>query len=55
MKTFEQHLEDICFEENPQVLDDDMADFLDDWLGGMGVDDIIKLGDEILKRERQAN
>ena len=33
MKSFEQYLEDQCFEENPTILDDDMPDFFDNWLG----------------------
>jgi len=33
MKTFEQYLEDRCFELHPEVLDDDKPDFFDNWLG----------------------
>lgn len=32
MKTFEEYLQEQCFEENPTVLDDDMPDYFDDWV-----------------------
>ncbi len=32
MKTFEKFLENECWKNNPQVLDDDMPDFFDNWL-----------------------
>lgn len=31
-QSFEDYLKDICFEENPTVLDDDMSDYFNDWL-----------------------
>lgn len=42
MKTFEKYLEDICFKINPSVLDDDMPDFFDNWLGELDGEDYIK-------------
>ena len=33
MKNFEEYLEDVCFEMYPEILDDNMPDFFDDWLG----------------------
>ncbi len=45
MKTFEGYLETICFEENPQVLDDDMSDFFNNWLGQLDGEDYIEYGD----------
>jgi len=40
MKTFEQYLEDICFEENPTILDDDMPGFFEGWLQSLDTDDL---------------
>jgi len=34
---FEKYLEEKCFENNPTVLDDDMSDYFDDWLGEQDV------------------
>lgn len=31
--SFEKYLEDKCFEDNPTVLDDDMPDYFNDWIG----------------------
>lgn len=47
---FEKYLEDICFEENPQILDDDMSDFFDNWLGGLDGDDYLTYGNEFAVR-----
>ena len=44
--TFEKYLEQVCFEANPEVLDDDMPDFFDNWLGGLDGEDYIRLADE---------
>ena len=41
MKTFEEYLEDVCFEENPTVLDDDMPDFFDNWLEKQDVESLL--------------
>ena len=40
--TFEDYLETVCFEANPSVLDDDMPDFFDNWLGSQDVEDMIR-------------
>jgi len=32
MKSFEQYLEERCFELYPEIPDDDMPDFFDNWL-----------------------
>ncbi len=45
MKTFEQYLEDVCFEENPTVLDDDMSDFFEGWLERQDVASMMIYGD----------
>ena len=31
-RCFEQYLEERCFELHPEILDDDMPDFFDNWL-----------------------
>ena len=41
MKTFEDYLKDICFEENPQVLDDEMSDYFAGWLGEQDVNSMM--------------
>ena len=41
-KKFEDYLETICFGANPMVLDDDMPDFFDTWLGNQDVEDMIR-------------
>ena len=41
MKSFEKYLEDQCFEENPTILDDDMPDFFEDWLGKQDVESLL--------------
>ena len=38
---FEQYLQAEFFKLNPQVLDDEMGDKFDEWLGDENVDDII--------------
>jgi len=48
-KTFEKYLEQVCFEANPAILDDDMPDFFDDWLGSQDGEDYIRLADEYAK------
>jgi len=52
-KTFEKYLEQVCFEANPQVLDDDMPDFFDDWLGSQDGEDYIRLADEYANKVRE--
>lgn len=44
-KTFEEYLEKRCFDENPTVLDDNMPDFFDNWLGEQSVDSIMIYAD----------
>ena len=57
---FEEYLEDICFEENPQILDDDSPDFFDTWLTEMSTDRLLKYGNKyaaeatLAERERCA-
>ena len=41
---FEGYLQDKFVEENPQVLDDDISDSFNDWLGGSEIQDIIDYG-----------
>jgi hypothetical protein len=44
-KTFEDYLQERCFEENPTVLDDDMSDFFDNWLSEQDVSAIMIYAD----------
>jgi len=41
MKTFEEYLEEICFEFHTEVLDDDMPDFFENWLGDLNTADLL--------------
>ena len=47
---FESHLEFICFEENPQILDDDRPDFFDNWLTELEVEEWLKYGNEYAEK-----
>lgn len=40
-KEFENYLKEKCSKINPTVLDDDMPDFFDNWLGDLNADDWI--------------
>lgn len=44
-KNFEEFLAEKCFEENPSVLDDDMPDFEDNWVGNLDISDVIVYAD----------
>ena|ERR1035437_6410371 len=44
--TFKEFLEEKCFDENPQVLDDNMPDHFDNWLGDLSTEDWMDLGQE---------
>jgi len=41
MKSFEQYLEDQCFELHPLIFDDDMPIFFDSWLGEQDTDSLL--------------
>ena len=41
MKSFEQYLEDKCFELHPEILDDDMQDFFEGWLEKQDVESLL--------------
>ena len=41
MKSFAQYLEDRCFELHPELLDDDMPDFFEDWLEKQDVESLL--------------
>jgi hypothetical protein len=38
---FQEYLSDVCFTENPTVLDDDMPDFFDNWLSNLDRNDVL--------------
>lgn len=48
---FEKWLEDVCFEQNPTVLDDDMPDFFDDWIGNLSGEDFIAYANKYSKQD----
>ena len=41
MKSFEQYLEERCFELHPEILDDDMPDFFEGWLEKQDVESLL--------------
>ena len=41
MKSFEQYLEDQCFELHPEILDDDMPDFFGNWLVDQDIESLL--------------
>jgi len=52
--SFEEYLQDQCFELNPTVLDDDMPDFFDSWLGEQDVDSLIIYADSWMRLTKLA-
>jgi hypothetical protein len=53
IETFEQFLMEKHCEENPQLLKDILVDDFDDWVSGLGADDMIKYADQFLKSSLQ--
>ena len=48
-KTFEEFLIEKCFEESPQILDDDRPDFFDAWLSDLTADEILHYAELLIK------
>lgn len=44
--SFEDFLKDKHYEENPTILDDDLPDAFDDWLGNLDGHEYIRYADE---------
>jgi len=44
-RTFEEWLEEWCFKLHPRILDDDMSDFFDAWLGELDGEDYMRYAD----------
>ena len=44
-RNFEDFLQDMCFNINPTVLDDNMPDYFDNWLGELDGADYIRYAD----------
>lgn len=44
--TFENYLQKIHMDQNPEVLDDDLPDSFDNWLTGLQVDEVIAFAEE---------
>ena len=53
-KSFEEYLQDQCFEENPTVLDDDMSDFFEAWLSEQDVSSIMICADSWMNQSKCA-
>jgi hypothetical protein len=49
--TFKNYLEEVCFEDNGMVLDDDMPDFFNNWLTDLQVDDWLEYGDKFVSQK----
>lgn len=46
---FEAYLKEVCFRENPSVLDDDMSDFFDNWITELDGEEFVKHGNVLAK------
>lgn len=53
MKTFEDFLQEQHSELYPTLLDDDVPDHFDDWLGTLDGEDYIQFADEFAAEIRQ--
>jgi len=53
-KTFEEYLQALCFELYPEILDDDMQDFFEKWLGEQDVDSLIIYADGWMRETKWA-
>ena len=58
MTSFEQYLQKICFTINPEILDDAMPDFFNNWLGNLDSYELMKyaqlFGEEMFVEGRNA-
>lgn len=52
MSIFEDYLKQFHYENFPQLLDDELGDHFDDWLGNLDGEDYIKYADEALRIDR---
>lgn len=48
--TFEDYLKEVHMTEHPMLLDDDLPDAFDDWLGDLNADDFIMHGNNYGKK-----
>ncbi len=48
-KDFEDYLMDCCFFVNQGIMDDDMPDFFDNWLGCLTTEEFIEYGDKFAR------
>lgn len=51
-KTFEDYMGDIHMELFPSLLDDDISDHFDNWLGELDGEDYMRFGEIVVLRER---
>ena len=49
IKTFIDYLQEIHFEKNPMILDDDLSDHFDNWMGDIEQDEMIKYADDFAR------
>jgi len=43
---FEEYLRKICFEQNPEILDDNMPEFFESWLSCFDEEDFKKFAED---------
>jgi hypothetical protein len=43
---FEEYLRKICFEQNPEILDDNMPEFFESWLSCFDYEDLKKFAED---------
>lgn len=44
-RTFEDFLQEIFMRDNPMILDDNLPDAFDDWMGNLEVDECLRLAE----------
>ena len=49
MNLFENYLRKIHMEENPELLDDDLPDAFDSWLGELDGNDVIEYANQAME------
>jgi len=52
-QTFEDYLREVHCRENSRILDDDLPDHFDNWIGELGKEDLIKYADEYATRTKK--
>lgn len=52
-ETFEDYLKEQHYNNFPQLLDDDLSDHYDDWLGTLDVQEVIDFAEDMVRKIRK--